>query len=137
MSCGVCLLEVSDNLLESLSAGMLLESLLHNIVALLVALCLNLLAKVVIVNLVAVLTLHIRAQLLHELILHLAHRLDSLVGCLQRVQEISFLNLLHLALNHHDVVLRRTYHEVHVGRGHLLECRVDDILSVDTCYTYL
>ena len=132
----VSLLEVSKNLVEGILTGLLVESLLHHLVSLGVKLLVDLLAQVLVVHLVAVLTLHVGAELLHQFCLQLTHRTDSLLGSLQGSEQILLRNLLHLALNHHDVLGRSSNHQVHVSLLHLLEGRVDYVFSIDACHTY-
>ncbi len=136
VSCGISLLELCDDSLESLCARMLLKGHLRYVVCLLVKLVLDLLAEILVIDLVAVLALHIRAKLLHELCLERALRLDCLVGCLEGVQEVLLLHFLHLTLHHHDVLSRSSDHKVHVSLGHLGEGRIDDELSIHACYTH-
>ncbi len=133
----IFLLEVLYDLLESLGAGLLLESLTHYVVGGLIALLANQFAQGLIVNFMAIFALHVLAQFLREGNLHLAHRLDGLHGTLQRTEQILLRDFLHLAFHHHDVLSRSTYHEVHIGFLHLLEGGVDDILTVDAGYANL
>ena len=137
VSSSILLLEFCDDSLESLCTSVLLKSLLNNVVSLLVALGSNLLLQLIVVNLVAVLTLLVSTKLLHKLVLELTHRLDSSVCSLKGIEKVSLLNLLHLTLNHHDVVSSSTYHKVHICLLHLFEGWVDNKLAIDASYTYL
>ena len=137
MSCVILLKEISQNLVESILTSMLLQSLVVDIVSWLVKLRLNLLTEFLIVDLVVVLTLHVSTLLLSQLILELAHRLDSLGSHLEGTNEILLRNFLHLTFYHHDIVLGSTNHDIHVSLFHLLECRVDNILTIDTSHTNL
>ena len=56
---------------------------------------------------------------------------------LDRVQHLRLLHLVHLALHHHDVVERSAYHNVNVSFLQLRIGRVDNELSIHTCYTDL
>ena len=83
---------------------MLLESLLGHVVSLLVEFLVHLLAKLLIVDLMVILTLYIFAKFLRELNLHLAHRLDSIHGSFESANHVLLAHFLHLAFHHHDVV---------------------------------
>ena len=137
MCSSVSFLVVLANLLESLCTSMLLESLLGHVVSWLVANLGNVSLKFLVVHLVAVFTLHVGAEFLHELLLQAALWLDSLVSSLESTEQILLAHFLHLAFHHHDVFLSGTHHEVHVGVFELLESRVDDKLTIDTCNAYL
>ena len=89
------------------------------------------LAQLLVVDLVAVGAFHILAQLLRELDLYGAVLLDLLVRELDGAEHHLFRNLLHLALDHQDVVDRTGDHDVEVDLLHLRVVGVDDILSVD------
>ena len=84
-----------------------------------------------------VLTLHVSTLLLSQLILKFAHRLDSLSSHLEGTNKILLRNFLHFTFYHHDIVLGSTNHDIHVSLFHLLECRVYNILTIDTSYTNL
>ncbi len=56
---------------------------------------------------------------------------------LQSTYKILFRNLIHLAFNHHDVVLSGTNHKVHIGFFHLFEGWIDDILTINASHTNL
>ena len=64
VSLGIFCLEVFDNLVESVLACVLVESLLRDVIYRLVEFLVNLLAQVFVVNLVVVLALHVLAQFL-------------------------------------------------------------------------
>ena len=129
--------KVGDNLVEGVHTGVLLQRLLVDIVYGGVELALDLLAQLFVVDLVAVLALHVLAQFLGQLVLQLAHRLDGLGSSLEGADEVLLRYFLHLAFHHHDVVLGGTYHQVHIGLFHLLEGGVDDKLAVDAGYANL
>ena len=137
MSSSISFLEVCADFLESLSASLLLKSLLHHVVSLLVALSLNLLLQFVVINLMTVFALHVSSEFLHQLLLHYTHRLDSLVSSLQGIEKVNFLNLVHLTFHHHDVILCSTYHQVHVGISHLCLRRINYEFTADTCHANL
>ena len=56
--------------------------------------------------------------------------------CLQCVEEVYLLYLLHLALYHHNVLRGSTDHEVHISLCHLLLGWVYDVFSAYACYAY-
>lgn len=56
---------------------------------------------------------------------------------LESLYKVVLLHLAHLALNHHEVVLRAADHDVEVSVLHLLESRVDDILAVNASHAAL
>ena len=74
---------------------------------------------------------HVRAELLHELLLDTAVLLDLLVGELDGLEHVVLGNLVHLTFHHHDVLLGGGDHQVEVGAGAVGEVGVDDELSVD------
>ena len=131
------LLEVLQQLLESLGALLLLKSLLGDVVGGLVELLVHLLTQGLVVHLVVILTLHVLAQFLGELGLQLTHGLDGGHGSLQGTNHVLLAHFLHLAFHHHDVLSRSTNHDVHVGLFHLVEGRVNDILTVNTGHAHL
>ncbi len=137
MSCVILLKEVSQNLVESILTSMFLQSLMVDIISRLVKLRLDLLTEFLVVDLMIILTLHVSTLLLSQLILELAHRLDSLGSSLEGADQILLRNFLHLTFHHHDVLLGSTNHDIHVSLFHLLECRVNNILTIDTSYTNL
>ena len=69
MGCGVLLLELCYYGFEGFCACVLLESLLNNVVSLLIALCLYLLLELVVVHFVAVFALLVCSELFHQLFL--------------------------------------------------------------------
>ena len=120
---------------ESIFASVFVAiALFGNLVALVVAFLTDLLAQLVVVHLMAVFTLHICAQLLLEFLLHLAHRLDGVMSGFQRSKQVLLAHFFHLAFNHHDVFLCGTHHQVHVSLFQLLEGRIDDKLTIDSCH---
>ena len=137
MSLGVSGLEVLADSLESLSTCLLLEALLRDVVCLLIACLADSFAQFVVVHLVAVLALHVLAELFAQFLLEAAHRLDGLVGCLEGCEKVALLHFLHLAFHHHDVLFGSAYHEIHVGILELLEGWVDNKLSVNACHANL
>ena len=135
---GVVLLdEVGDYLVESVVALLLRQSLVDSVVSGLVKLVVDLLAQVLVVHLVVVLALHVGAKFLCELVLEFAHWHDGLLRGLESLHKVVLLHLAHLALNHHEVVLRAADHDVEVSVLHLLESRVDDILAVNASHAAL
>ena len=133
----VLLQEVSEYLVIGVVALLLRQCLMVDLVAGLIEFVLDLLAQVFVVDLIVVLALLVSTEFFCQLVLELAHRLDSGVSSLEGVDEVFLLNLFHLALHHHDVVLGGSDHQVHVGVGHLLEGGVDDVLAVDAGHANL
>ena len=95
------------------------------------------LAQLLVVDLVAVGALDILAQLLRELNLYGAVLLDFLVRELDGAEHHLLGDLLHLTLDHEDVVNRTADHDVEVGLGHLREGGVDDVLAADAGHAHL
>ena len=85
----------------------------------------------------AVLALNGLAYLLGQLHLDLAVLLNLIVSGLHGTQQVRLGNLLHLTLNHHDVVIGCGNHYIHIGLLKLLECGVNHVLTVDTGYADL
>ena len=132
----VFLQEVGQQFVERVVACVLLQGLVVDVVGGLVELFLDLVAELFVVHLVVVVAFLVGAQFLGQLVLQRAHGLDGLVGGLERADEVKFRHFLHLAFHHHDVVFGGADHEVHVGVGHLLEGRVDDVFAVDACHAH-
>ena len=59
------------------------------------------------------------------------------MGGLESLEEDGLGDFVHLAFNHHDVVVGGAYHEFEVGVLELLEGGVDDELTVDAGYADL
>ncbi len=106
-------------------------------VALVVGEVVDLLLEFLVLLIVRVVSLDILAELLVELLLDAAVLLDLLVGELDGLKHHILGNLLHLALDHHDVLLCGGDHKLKVGLLHLAEVRVDLELTVNPCDTYL
>ena len=136
MCCKVSLLEVGKNLVKSILAGLLVQSLLGYIISGLIELLVHLCTQVFIVYLVVVFTLHVLAQFLAQFGLQQAHGLDGFHGGLEGSNHILLAHLFHLAFHHHDILGRGSHHDVHIGICHLLEGGVDDILAIDACHTH-
>ena len=137
VSLGILQLEILAYSLESLETRMLLQSLLRNVVSLLVASSLYSLAQLLVINLMTVFALYISTQLPGQLLLQLTHRLDGSMSTLQSLQQITLLNLLHLTLYHHDILLGSTDHQVHIRLLQLSIGRIDYELAVYTSDTNL
>ena len=95
------------------------------------------LTKLLVVSLVAVLALNILAKLLHKLDLHGAVLLNLLVSEHNSAEHYLLRHLVHLTLDHKDVVDSTTDHNVEVGTLHSLETRVNDVLAIYTSYAHL
>ena len=100
----ILFLEVSENLLESLSALLLLQSLLRHVVCRLIELIVHLSTQLLVVHLMVVLSLHVLAELLAQFGLQFAHGLDSIHGGLKSTEQILLRDFLHLAFHHHDIL---------------------------------
>ena len=59
------------------------------------------------------------------------------MSLLDRLDHIALGHLLHLTLDHHDVLLRRTDHQVDIGTIELVECRIDHPLVIKTDHSHL
>ena len=88
------------------------------------------LAQFFVVDFVAVGAFHILAQFLGQFDLDGAVFLDLFVGELDGSEHHFLRNLLHLALDHQNVVDRTADHDVQVAFGHLRESGVDGVLAV-------
>ena len=106
-------------------------------ICLVVALVMDILAELVVVDLVAVLTFHFLASLFHQLDLGEAMFLDFRMGYLEGFEKLSLRNLVHLTLDHHDVVVGGTDHQLDVGILDLLESRVDHPFAVHAGHAHL
>ena len=123
--------------LESVLSLVLRPRGLGESVALVVGEIVDLLLEILVLLVVRIVSLDILAELLVELFLDAAVLLDLLVGELDGLRHNILGNLLHLTLDHHDVLLGGGDHKLKVGLFHLAEVRVDLELSVDPCHTYL
>ena len=79
----------------------------------------------------------IGAELVHKFLLYTAVSLDLLVGELDGLEHIVLADLIHLTLNHHDVLLGGSDHKFEVGVLHLGEARVDYELTVHPAHAHL
>lgn len=102
-------------------------------VSLVVALVMNVLAEFVVVDLVAVCTFFLFAGFFHKLELGHAVLLDFGVSHFECLEKFGFRNLVHLTLDHHDVVVGGADHKFDVSLFDLFESRVDHPLAVDAC----
>ena len=59
------------------------------------------------------------------------------MSLLDRLDHIALGHLLHLTLDHHDVLLRCADHQVDIGTIELVECRIDHPLTVETDHPHL
>ena len=96
----------------------------------------NCLTQFFVVFFVAIFTFNCRAYCFCQFHLSLAVYLDSFVSAFQGFKQILFAYFLHFAFYHHDVFVSSGYHQVHIGFFQLFESRVDNELTVYTCYTY-
>ena len=96
----------------------------------------NSLLQLIVIHLMAILTFRLFAVLFHHLFDSLALRLDSIMSGFDCLQHHRFRNLFHLALNHHDVVIRSSHHQLEVCSFALFKCRVNHHLAIYACYTH-
>ncbi len=112
-------------LLDGLETGFALFLRLGGLgesVALVVAEVVNRLAELLILEVVRIIALvDIGSELFHELFLDAAVLLDLLVSELDGFEHVVLADLVHLALDHHDVLLGGGDHEFKVGVLHLGE----------------
>ena len=80
---------------------------------------------------------YVGSELVHKLLLNAAVTLDFLVGKLDGLEHHALAHFLHLALNHHNVLLGSGNHKFEIGFLHLGECRVDDEFAPDAAYANL
>ena len=107
-------------------------------VALVIAEVVHGLLQLLVLEVVRIVALvHVRAELVHELLLHAAVLLDLLVGELDGLEHVVLGHLVHLALDHHDVLLGGGDHQFEVGVLHLGEVRVDDEFTANAAHAHL
>jgi hypothetical protein len=75
-----------------------------DVVSGLIELVMNLLAQVLVVDLIIIFAFLVGTEFLGQFLLQQTHRLDSLVSSLQGTDQVLLRNFLHLAFHHHDVV---------------------------------
>ena len=89
-----------------------------------------------IIHFMTIFTLNICTQFFGQFLLKSALGFDGFMSCLEGSQQILFGNLIHLTFYHHDIFLSSTHHDIHICLFHLLESRIDDIFSINACYTH-
>ena len=134
---GVTSCKLSLDSLECLSALVLSCAAGCNCVCLVVGLGDDLLTQLLVVHLVAVGTLNVLTQLLAQLDLNCAVLFDLLVSELDCVEHNLLRNLLHLTLDHQNIVDRTADHNIQIDILHLREGGVDDELAIDASYANL
>ena len=95
------------------------------------------LTQLFVIHLVAIGPFHVLAQLLRKLDLYGTMFLDLFVSELDSSEHHLLGHLLHLALDHQNIVDGTADHDVQIGVLHLREGRVDDVLTADTGHTHL
>ena len=105
-------------------------------VCLVVAHFLHLSTKFFVVYFVAIFTLNGRANFFGKFHLCLALYLDSIVSHLQCIEQVLFAYFVHFALNHHDIIIRSTYHQVHISLFKFTEGWVNYEFAIDACHTH-
>ena len=88
MLSSILLFEVCQNLLKSLSTGLLLKGLLGNVISGLIELLVHALTQFLVVDFVIILALDILAEFLAQFSLQLAHGLDSIHSGFQSTEQI-------------------------------------------------
>ena len=127
---------VADSL-EAVGTPMLVgATCLSNGVCLVVAHFLNLGTQFFVIHFVAIFALNGRANFFSKFHLSLALNLDCFVSSLQCFQQVAFANFVHFALNHHDIVIRSTYHQIHVSLFKFTEGWVNNEFAIDACHTH-
>ena len=105
-------------------------------ICLVIALVVDVLAEVFVVDFVAVFALGERAYFLGQFHLGLALHLDGFVSGLESFKQLGLGYLVHLALDHHDVVIGGTNHQLDVGAFYFVKCRVNDEFAVNASYAH-
>ncbi len=103
-------------------------------IALVIKFITNLFAKILIIRLIAIFTLYIGAEFFRKFFLKFAHRAYSLLSSLEGTDQVLFRNLIHLTLNHHDILFRSTDHDIHIRLCHFLDSRINDILAINPAH---
>ncbi len=111
-------------------------SCLCDCVSLVIAFFADIIAEILVIDLVAVFAFHGGTCLFGEFHLSLALNLDSFVSHTESVKEFSLAHFVHLTLHHHDVLVSGTYHKFDIGTVTLFECGIDHEFSVNACYTH-
>ena len=128
--------EVALDLLESGLTLLLRLRGLSEIVEFLVYGFMNGLLEVLILLIVRIIPLDVLSEILVELLLDAALFLDGLVCELYSLEHYILRHLVHLTLNHHDVLLGGCDHEIEVGVRHFREVRVNLEFSVYSGHPY-
>ena len=135
-----CVVGIDEFLLdgiETIFAHVLVgNALLREVVALLVYCIVQTLAKLFVVHLVAVFAFLGLAGFHGQFGKYTALYLDGFVCGFQRSEHTLFADFLHLAFNHHDVVLCCGNDKVEIGAVDVLHRGVDDIFAVKIAYAY-
>ena len=105
-------------------------ALLGDGIGLVVAFVVDILAQSLVVDFVAVFALDGRADLFGELHLGLALNLDGVVGNAESFEQSCLAHFVHLAFDHHYVVVGGADHKLEVSSFGLFEGRVDDEFAV-------
>ncbi len=125
-----------ESLLELLVAPLLVgASCFCHSVALWIHFGTHTLVEFFVVGLVAIFSLG-HAKFGGKLLLSHAHRLDSVVRCLESCDEVVFAHFVHFAFNHHNIVISCTYHQFHVCVFQLFEGWVDDEFASDARHAH-
>ena len=95
------------------------------------------LTQLFVIHFVAIGPFHVLAQLLRKFDLYGTVFLNLFVRELDSSEHHLLGHLLHLALDHQNIVDGTADHDVQIGVLHLREGRVDDVLTADTGHTHL
>ena len=142
--CGLCLLvlfgegseEVGLDLLKSFGTLLLWLCRLCKLIAPAVAELVHGFAEVFVLFVVRIVPLYGLAALPVDLKLYAAVLPDFFMCKLDGLEHHVLGDLLHLAFDHHDVLLGCSHHKLEVCLFRLGECRVDPELAVNPCHAY-
>ena len=129
--------ELVEDGLEAVLTLMLRLCRLCESVALVIAEILYGSLESLVLDVVRVVPLNLGSELCHEFLLNAAVLLDFLMSELDGIEHGLLADLVHLALNHHDVLLSGCDHKLEVGILHLGEVRVDYEFATDAAYANL
>ena len=107
-----------------------------NSVSFFVACFTNSLAQIFVVHFMVVFTFHCFSNLFSQLHLCFTMNLDSFMSYFHCFQQFSFGYFVHFTFYHHDVLISSGHHQIHISFFQLFKSRIDNELTVDTCYTY-
>ncbi|CCX77445.1 unknown [Parabacteroides johnsonii CAG:246] len=124
-----------DNSFECFGTLMLVSAGCCNGISLCVAFFVYIFTQFVVINFVAVFAFNQFAASFGQFKLCLALYFDRFMCDFDRFQHFRFLNFVHFAFHHHDVVKRSTHHNINICFFQFRERGVDYILAIDACDT--